>query len=166
MVYNLKFNEIWLLFDNEISLNFRLYNILYDSFCIVLFLIYLWPEDGSAQWPKHVVSPIIKKTKYSQLCFDLLNSFPLLHAESKVRGLRLWYDTIRYDMIWYDMIWYDTIRYDTIPYHTIRYDTIGYDKYDTIRYDTIRYDMIRYDTIWYDMIRYDTIWYDMIWYDI
>jgi hypothetical protein len=36
-------------------------------------LYILWPEDGPAQGPKHVVSLIIKVTTYRQLCFDLLN---------------------------------------------------------------------------------------------
>ena len=46
-------------------------------------LYIFWPEYGPAQRPKHVFILIIKKTKYRQLCFDLLNFFPLLHIFSE-----------------------------------------------------------------------------------
>ena len=63
--------------------------VIFETPCI------LWTEDGPVQGPKHAVSLIIKKTKYRQLCFDLLNFLPSftrkcawMHSDVQIRTKR------------------------------------------------------------------------------
>jgi len=45
-------------------------------------LYILWPEDGPAEGPKHVVSLIIKKTNIYSCVLTYLTSFPLSQLQS------------------------------------------------------------------------------------